>query len=201
MEKVTSLTGKPLEHCEYPQVAKYVAGQQYGQHFDGFCNLAGPTARNELSLGGNRLATVLLYLSDVGEGGETYFHYMDLKIRPTKGTALVFFPSTANGELNVQTVHAALPTIDTKYVSSGVGTREHFYWKPTQTSQTSISRRGCRLEFLSTKQKTPQNSPGNRYGSKRASTEGRTKHENTNGEYCVNPNIQLCLQFRLHAIS
>lgn len=43
---------------------------------------------------------------------------MDLKIRPKKGTALVFFPSTADGEFDVQTMHAALPAVvDTKYVS------------------------------------------------------------------------------------
>jgi prolyl 4-hydroxylase len=117
MEKVTSLTGKPLAHCEYPQVAKYGSGQQYGRHYDGFSNLGGPTARKELTYGGNRVATVLIYLNNVGEGGETHFPYMDLKIRPTKGTALVFFPSAANGEFDVQTFHAALPAVDTKYVS------------------------------------------------------------------------------------
>jgi prolyl 4-hydroxylase len=90
MEKVTSLTGKPLEHCEYPQVAKYVAGQHYGMHYDGFSSHGGPTGLKELTYGGNRVATVLIYLNDVAEGGETYFHYMDLKIRPTKGYRLGF---------------------------------------------------------------------------------------------------------------
>jgi prolyl 4-hydroxylase len=117
MEKVTSLTGKPLAHCEYPQVAKYQAGQQYRQHYDGFSNRGGPTARKELTYGGNRIATVLIYLNNVAWGGETHFLWTDLKIRPTKGAALVFFPSAANGEFDVQTMHAALPAVDTKYVS------------------------------------------------------------------------------------
>jgi prolyl 4-hydroxylase len=117
MRKVTALTGKPLEHCEYPQVAKYVAGQQYGHHFDGFSRQGGPAGLKELTVGGNRLVTVLIYLNNVDEGGETHFSWMDLKIRPTKGTALVFFPSTADGEFDVQTMHAALPAVDTKYVS------------------------------------------------------------------------------------
>jgi prolyl 4-hydroxylase len=126
MEKVTSLTGKPLEHCEYPQVAKYVAGEQYGQHFDGFSNLGGPTGRKELTLGGNRLVTVLIYLNNVDWGGETHFIWTDLRIRPTKGTALVFFPSTADGEFDVQTMHAALPAVDTKYVSQ-IWVRENIF--------------------------------------------------------------------------
>jgi prolyl 4-hydroxylase len=117
MRKVTALTGKPVEHCEYPQVAKYVTGQQYGRHYDGMSRHGGPTGRKELANGGNRVVTVLIYLNNVDEGGETHFPYVDLKIRPTKGTALVFFPSTANGEFDVQTMHAALPAVDTKYVS------------------------------------------------------------------------------------
>jgi prolyl 4-hydroxylase len=144
MQKVASLTGKPLEHCEYPQVAKYVAGQQYGQHYDGFSSHGGPTFRRELTYGGNRVATVLIYLNNVAEGGETHFPRMDLKIRPTKGTALVFFPSTANGEFDVQTLHAALPAVDTKYVSQ-IWVREH--GNPRKPPK-HLSQKGCRLVFL-----------------------------------------------------
>lgn len=126
MEKVTYLTGKPREHCESPQVAKYEPGQQYRQHVDGFSSLGGPTGRKELTYGGNRLVTVLIYLNNVGEGGETHFPYMNIKVPPTKGTALVFFPSTVYGEMDVQALHAALPAVDTKYVSQ-VWVRERTY--------------------------------------------------------------------------
>jgi prolyl 4-hydroxylase len=127
MQKIISLTGKPVEHCESPQVAKYEASQQYRPHVDGFSSHGGPTGRKELTFGGNRLVTVLMYLNDVGEGGETHFPYMNLKVRPTKGAALVFFPSTVNGELDVQALHAALPAVDTKYVSQ-VWVRERTYF-------------------------------------------------------------------------
>jgi hypothetical protein len=127
MQKITSLTGKPVEHCESPQVARYVASQQYRQHVDGFSSHGGPTGRKEMTFGGNRLVTVLMYLNDVGEGGETHFPHMNLKIPPTKGTALVFFPSTVDGEMDVQALHAALPAVDTKYVSQ-VWVRERTYF-------------------------------------------------------------------------
>ena len=39
-----------------------------------------------------RLATVLFYLNDVDQGGETYFPLQDLKICPKEGRAVVFPP-------------------------------------------------------------------------------------------------------------
>jgi prolyl 4-hydroxylase len=42
---------------------------------------------------------------------------MNLKVSPRKGTALVFFPATVDGYLDKMALHAALPAIDTKYVS------------------------------------------------------------------------------------
>lgn len=36
MHKISCLTGKPMEHCELPQVGRYEATQQYLQHFDAF---------------------------------------------------------------------------------------------------------------------------------------------------------------------
>jgi prolyl 4-hydroxylase len=40
-----------------------------------------------------------------------------LEVRPTRGTALVFFPATVDGHLDPRTLHAALPAVDTKFVS------------------------------------------------------------------------------------
>jgi prolyl 4-hydroxylase len=133
VQKVMSLTNKPLEHCEYPQVAKYEVGQQYGTHYDGFSSQMGPLGEKEMTFGGNRLVTVLIYLNNVREGGATHFPYMDLGILPRKGTALVFFPSTADGEIDKQALHAALPAIDTKYVSQVWVRERSFTGNPRKT--------------------------------------------------------------------
>lgn len=61
--------------------------------------------------------TVLVYLNDCSQGGQTEFPAMNLKVSPRKGTALVFFPATVDGYLDKMALHAALPAIDTKYVS------------------------------------------------------------------------------------
>jgi hypothetical protein len=36
MRKILLLTGKPTDHCELPQVGRYMPSQQYLQHFDAF---------------------------------------------------------------------------------------------------------------------------------------------------------------------
>ena len=63
------------------------------------------------------MITVLVYLNDVEKGGETSFPALNLNIRPRKGTAVVFFPSTVDGLLDKMALHAALPAVDVKYVS------------------------------------------------------------------------------------
>lgn len=116
MRKVSALTGKPIEHCELPQVGRYLTSQQYVQHFDAF-NLEEEDGRRFASNGGQRTITVLVYLNDVIHGGATSFPNLNLQIQPRQGMALVFFPATVDGVLDRQALHAALPALDTKYVS------------------------------------------------------------------------------------
>lgn len=52
------------------QVLDYKVDQEYRPHFDTFSNKA------ELDNGGNRLLTVLIYLSEVAEGGEVRFIFV-----------------------------------------------------------------------------------------------------------------------------
>lgn len=55
----------PVDHGESMQVLRYNDGEKYDAHFDYFFDNSSTTN------GGNRYATVLAYLSDVEEGGET----------------------------------------------------------------------------------------------------------------------------------
>lgn len=55
------------ENGESIQVLKYEYGQKYEPHFDYFHD------KYNQALGGHRIATVLMYLSDVVKGGETVF--------------------------------------------------------------------------------------------------------------------------------
>lgn len=86
------------------------------QHYDAF-NLNEEDGRRFASNGGQRTVTVLVYLNDVARGGATTFPNLQLNVQPRQGMALVFFPSTLQGELDRQALHAAMPAVDTKYVS------------------------------------------------------------------------------------
>jgi prolyl 4-hydroxylase len=125
LRKVSYLTGKPVEHFELPQVGRYFPTQQYKQHFDAF-DLSDENGRRFAANGGQRTVTVLVYLNDVLRGGETSFPTLNIDVQPKKGTALVFFPSTIDGLLDQNTLHAAKPAIDTKYVSQ-VWIRQGYY--------------------------------------------------------------------------
>jgi prolyl 4-hydroxylase len=116
MRKVSLLTGKPAEHCELPQVGRYLPSQQYLQHFDAF-DLSNEDGRRFAQNGGQRTITVLTYLNDVGLGGATAFPNLNIQVQPRRGMALVFFPSTLDGLLDKMALHAALPAVDIKYVS------------------------------------------------------------------------------------
>lgn len=83
------------------QVAKYEAGQFFRSHEDGF-----PIETARLN-GFQRRATVLVYLNDVAEGGATRFDRLGFAVRPTQGTALLFFPGLRDGASDPRTLHAA----------------------------------------------------------------------------------------------
>jgi prolyl 4-hydroxylase len=116
LRKVSMLTGKPPEHCELPQVGRYLAGERYLQHFDAF-DLTDEDGRRFAANGGQRTVTVLVYLNDVAQGGATAFPNLNIEVCPRRGMAVVFFPSTLDGLLDRMALHAALPAVDVKYVS------------------------------------------------------------------------------------
>ena len=105
-----------MEHMELPQVGRYLSSQQYYQHYDAF-NLDEEDGRRFAENGGQRTITVLIYLNDVERGGATSFPTLNLNVQPKQGMALIFFPATLDGTLDPRVLHAALPAIDTKYVS------------------------------------------------------------------------------------
>jgi prolyl 4-hydroxylase len=116
LRKISLLTGKPFEHFELPQVGRYFPTQQYLQHYDAF-DLSTEDGRRFAMNGGQRTVTVLIYLNTVHCGGATRFPALDIEVQPVRGMALVFFPATVDGLLDKMALHAALPAIDTKYVS------------------------------------------------------------------------------------
>ncbi|WP_303674380.1 2OG-Fe(II) oxygenase [Vampirovibrio chlorellavorus] len=109
-DRIALLLGLPVENGEGLQVLNYSVGQEYRPHFDFFDpNLKG--SATVMASGGQRVATCILYLNDVEEGGETHFPELDIRVRPQKGSALLFINVTQEGEVDRKTLHASLPVI------------------------------------------------------------------------------------------
>ena len=108
----------PVERLEGMQVLCYQPGGEYRAHFDFFDPALGGSARH-LAKGGQRVLTVVLYLSDVAAGGGTSFPELGLTIQPHRGSALCFINVQAEGTPDRRTLHAGLPVIEgTKYIAT-----------------------------------------------------------------------------------
>jgi prolyl 4-hydroxylase len=108
----------PVERGEALQVVRYRPENEYRSHYDWFDpDLPGP--RRHLQHGGQRLATFLLYLNDVIQGGGTGFPLLGLEIRPQKGCAIFFLNTDSQGNPDRQTLHAGMPVVQgVKFVAN-----------------------------------------------------------------------------------
>ena len=107
--KVSKLTNIDIIHMENMQISKYTNNQKYTSHFDHlFSDHEKPN---------NRICTVLIYLNDVKTGGKTRFNTLDLSIRPKLGSALVFFPSLLNKEVDMRLIHEGENAENDKWIA------------------------------------------------------------------------------------
>uniref|UniRef100_A0A1A7XAW1 procollagen-proline 4-dioxygenase n=1 Tax=Iconisemion striatum TaxID=60296 RepID=A0A1A7XAW1_9TELE len=116
-QRIEDITGLDVSTAEDLQVANYGVGGQYEPHFD-FGRKDEPDAFEELGTG-NRIATWLLYMSDVQAGGTTVFTDIGASVKPKKGTAVFWYNLYRSGEGDYQTRHAACPVLlGNKWVSN-----------------------------------------------------------------------------------
>ncbi|KAL4352722.1 hypothetical protein GQ457_06G043830 [Hibiscus cannabinus] len=122
-ERISTWTFLPVENGESLQILHYEYGQKYEPHFDYFYD------KVNLELAGHRIATVLMYLSDVESGGETVFPNSEGKlsqskdeswsdcakrgyaVKPRKGDALLFFSLHPNATTDPSSLHGSCPVI------------------------------------------------------------------------------------------
>jgi len=102
--RLSELMGIPVENGDGLQILKYEPDQQYKEHFDYF------TSTNRV-IQNNRISTMVLYLNDVEEGGETYFPKLNFSVSPQKGMAVYFEYFYTDSALNEATLHGGAPVI------------------------------------------------------------------------------------------
>ncbi|XVE83865.1 hypothetical protein DITRI_Ditri16bG0122300 [Diplodiscus trichospermus] len=121
--RIGAWTFLPVENGEAMQILHYEHGQKYEPHYDYFHDKANQ------ELGGHRIATVLMYLSDVESGGETVFPNSQGKlaqpkdeswsdcarngyaVKPRKGDALLFFSLHPDATTDSSSLHGSCPVI------------------------------------------------------------------------------------------
>lgn len=120
-ERIASLTRIPRSHGEGIQLLHYGVGAEYQPHYDYFdCSTGG------CDRGGQRVATMILYLNDVEEGGETIFPRAKVSVKPVKGSAVLFYNCLPGGKEDPNTLHGGAPVIKgekwiaTKWLRMGV---------------------------------------------------------------------------------
>ena len=118
LDKVIEIVGANIENCEDLQVVKYAPGAYYNQHHDACCDDTDACYSFEKD-GGQRTATLLVYLNSDFTDGETHFpDYGDLKLKADQGSGIMFRPlGKDENKCHPKALHAGLPiSSGTKYV-------------------------------------------------------------------------------------
>lgn len=120
-KRIAHVSFIPVENGEGIQILHYEDGQEYKPHNDYFHDAYNAVPEK----GGQRVATVLMYLTTPEEGGETVFPKADTKVsgdewsdcakqglavKAKKGDALLFYGLKPNGDIDPASLHGSCPT-------------------------------------------------------------------------------------------
>jgi predicted 2-oxoglutarate/Fe(II)-dependent dioxygenase YbiX len=97
------------EQLEPTNVLRYEVGQEYGPHYDVIRPDEVQNFEAELRAVGQRCATVLVYLNDGYDGGDTEFPRLGQRFKGKPGDALIFWNLSAANALERDSLHAGLP--------------------------------------------------------------------------------------------
>jgi prolyl 4-hydroxylase len=109
-ERLAAIMNSPTENGEGLQVLRYHPGGQYPPHFD-FLDPATPGGEQSIARSGQRISTLIVYLNDVIEGGETVFPEVGLSVVPCRGNGLYFEYTNSHMQLYVRSAHGGAPVI------------------------------------------------------------------------------------------
>jgi prolyl 4-hydroxylase len=91
IKRISIMVNKPFENAEDLQVVKYKLNGLYRPHHDACCD-DNNECNEFLKRGGQRIITVVIYLTDDFEGGETNFPNLNKKYKPPKYSGIMFYP-------------------------------------------------------------------------------------------------------------
>ncbi|XP_010272176.2 PREDICTED: probable prolyl 4-hydroxylase 7 [Nelumbo nucifera] len=153
--RIAAWTFLPEENGESMQILHYELGQKYEPHFDYFHD------KVNQEMGGHRVATVLMYLSNVSKGGETVFPDAENKmlqekddswsdcakngyaVKPIKGDALLFFSLHPNATTDTRSLHGSCPVIEGEKWSATKWIHVRSFDKPLATEECVDKNANC----------------------------------------------------------
>ncbi len=106
--RIAQLLNWPVENGEGLQVLRYGPGAEYKPHYDYF-DPAEPGTPGILQRGGQRVATLVMYLNEPEAGGATVFPDISFQVVPQLGSAVFF--SYAQAHPASRTLHGGEPVL------------------------------------------------------------------------------------------
>lgn len=107
-QRIAKLLQWPLEFGEGLQILRYAPGAQYRPHYDYF-DPGEPGTPVILRRGGQRVATLVMYLQEPEQGGATTFPDVGLEVAPKRGTGVFF--SYERPDPATRTLHGGAPVL------------------------------------------------------------------------------------------
>ncbi len=115
IELATRLYARSYRGGEPYQVANYGIGGVYNHHTDSSGEFGRNPADGVGSDGdmvmGDRLATSMVYLTDVAAGGATAYPMLGLAVFPRRGDMVFWYNNDRNGRLDRYTFHGGCPVL------------------------------------------------------------------------------------------
>ncbi|MBQ4854858.1 2OG-Fe(II) oxygenase [Rhodanobacter sp. B2A1Ga4] len=124
-QRLAALLGVPVNHGEGLQILHYLPGQEYEPHFDWF-DPEQPGYGAITAVGGQRIASVVMYLNTPAQGGGTAFPEIGLTVTARRGSAVYF--AYEGGDRT--SLHAGLPVLQGEKWIATKWLRERPYRKP-----------------------------------------------------------------------
>jgi len=147
-KRVAQVTMIPKDNQEGMQILNYHDGQKYEPHFDFFHDQLNARPEN----GGQRVVTVLMYLTTVEEGGETVFPNAESKVsgdewsdcakkglavKAVRGDALLFYSLKPDGSTDNASLHGSCPTTKGEKWSATKWIHVAAFQKPATTTHAA----------------------------------------------------------------
>jgi prolyl 4-hydroxylase len=106
--RIAKLVNWPEGNGEGLQILQYGPGAEYKPHYDYF-DPAEPGTPTILKRGGQRVATLIMYLGEPEKGGGTVFPEVHMEVAPKRGNAVFFSYERAHAA--TRTLHGGAPVL------------------------------------------------------------------------------------------